>query len=419
MHFFQRRNSELHLENVALSAIAKQVGTPCYVYSRALIEANWRAYDSGFGNHPHSICYAVKANSNLAVLGVLVELGSWFDIVSAGELERVLLAGGRADHVVFSGVAKTHNELRRALQAGIHCFDVESLEELHRLNQIARGLGKMAPVAVRVNPDVDAKTHPYIATGLKETKFGIGFDDAIEAYKIARELPNIQVNGVAAHIGSQITDSAPFVAALERLLELVKDLGHIGIAIRHLDIGGGLGIQYQQESPPSPRSLIESFVNLVQTSRCELPLYIEPGRSIVGNAGVLLTKIEYLKSNTRKNFAVVDAGLNDILRPALYGAWQNIVAVCERDDVESTTYDVVGPVCETGDLLGSQRDLAVASQDILAITDAGAYGYVMSSNYNSRPRAPEVMVDDDQYHIVRKRETISDLLAAESLLPAN
>ena len=369
--------------------------------------------------HPHSICYAVKANSNLAVLGILAQLGSWFDIVSGGELERVLLAGGKSDHVVFSGVAKTREELAQALAANIHCFDVESVAELKRLNQIAHELGKIAPIAIRVNPDVDARTHPYIATGLRETKFGIGFDDAIAAYRLADDLPNIQVTGVAAHIGSQITDAAPFLAALERLLALVNELEQMGIAIGHLDIGGGLGIRYQNESPPSPQNLIESFVQLVENSGRNLPLYIEPGRSIVGNAGVLLTKVEYLKSNTGKSFAVVDAGLNDILRPALYNAWQNIVPVRQRDDLEAVTYDVVGPVCETGDLLGSQRSLAISSQDVLAITDAGAYGYVMSSNYNSRPRPPEVIVDGDQYHVVRKREALSELVAGESLLPAN
>ena len=419
MDFFQRRNAELYAEDVALSVIAKHVGTPCYVYSRALIEANWHAYHQGFGSHPHSICYAVKANSNLGVLGVLAELGSWFDIVSGGELERVLLAGGRSDHIVFSGVAKTQDELARALAADIHCFDVESVAELERLNQIAGELDKVAPVAIRVNPDVDARTHPYIATGLHETKFGIAFDDAMAAYQLADGLPNIRIGGVAAHIGSQITDTAPFLAALERLLVLVNDLEQFGIAIGHLDIGGGLGIQYQNESLPSPRSLIESLVQLLQSSGRSLPLYVEPGRSVVGNAGVLLMKVEYLKSNTRKNFAVVDAGLNDILRPALYSAWQNIVPVHQRDDLEAVTYDVVGPVCETSDLLGSERSLAIGSQDILAITDAGAYGYVMSSNYNSRPRPPEVMVDGDQYHIVRKRETLSELVAGESLLPAN
>ena len=419
MNSFQRRGSELYVENVALSVIAEQVGTPCYVYSRAQIESNWRDYDQSFGAHPHAICYAVKANSNLAVLGVLADIGSWFDIVSAGELERVLLAGGRADHIVFSGVAKTHDELVRALKAGIHCFDVESLAELRRLNRIAQDLEKVAPVAVRVNPDIDAKTHPYIATGLKETKFGVSFDDAIEAYTAAKALANIRVNGVAAHIGSQITESAPFIAALERLLKLVEALAQEGIPIGHVDIGGGLGIQYQDESPPSAQSLIKSLVSVVEANGCSLPLYVEPGRSIVGNAGTLLTKIEYLKTNGSKNFAVVDAGLNDFLRPALYGAQQNIVPVRQRHDIEPAIYDIVGPVCETGDLLGSQRRLAVACRDILAITDAGAYGYVMSSNYNSRPRPPEVMINGDQYHIVRKRETITELLASESLLPAN
>lgn len=419
MGFFQRRDSELYLENVALSDIAEQVGTPCYVYSRALIEANWRSYDQGFGAHPHAICYAVKANSNLAVLGVLAELGSWFDIVSGGELDRVLLAGGRADRIVFSGVAKTHEELTHALQIGIHCFDVESIEELHRLNRIAERLEKIAPVAVRVNPDIDARTHPYITTGLEETKFGVSFNDAAAAYRTAKELSNIRITGLATHIGSQITDSAPFMAALDRLLSLLKDLELNGIKIGHLDIGGGLGIQYRDESPPSPQGLIGSFVQAVTASGRRLPLYIEPGRSIVGNAGVLLTKIEYLKPTTRKNFAVVDAGLNDLLRPALYGAWQNIVPLRDHRDVEPNVYDVVGPVCETGDLLGSKRRLAVRPQDILAVMDAGAYGHVMSSNYNSRPRPPEVMVDGGHYHIVRKRETISELVAAESLLPTN
>ena len=419
MDFFQRRNSALHLEDVALSTIAEQVGTPCYVYSRALIESNWRAYDHAFGNTPHSICYAVKANSNLAVLGVLAELGSWFDIVSVGELERVLMAGGRPERVVFSGVAKTHSELERALQVGIHCFDVESIEELQRLSQIAQRLDKVASIAVRVNPDVDAKTHPYIATGLKETKFGVGFDSAVETYLTASNLPNIKITGIAAHIGSQITEAAPFIDALECMLTLVTQLAAQGIEITHLDIGGGLGIRYQNEAPPQPQSLIQSVVERVQAQMPDLIVYVEPGRSIVGNAGVLLTKIEYLKSNDTKHFAVVDAGLNDILRPALYKAWQNIVPMMERKELQPKEYDVVGPVCETGDLLGSKRNLAVESGDVLVIMDAGAYGHVMSSNYNSRPRPPEVMVDGDQYHVVRKRETINQLLAAESVLPAN
>ncbi|MDJ0956114.1 MAG: diaminopimelate decarboxylase [Arenicellales bacterium] len=419
MEFFQRRNSALYLEDVALSKIAERVGTPCYVYSRALIEANWRAYDHAFGGKPHSICYAVKANSNLAVLGVLADLGSWFDIVSVGELERVLMAGGRPERVVFSGVAKTHDELERALQVGIHCFDVESIEELQRLSQIAQRLDKVAAIAVRVNPDVDAKTHPYIATGLKETKFGVGFNSAVETYLTAANLPNIEITGIAAHIGSQITEAAPFIEALECMLTLIQQLATQGIEINHLDIGGGLGIRYQDEAPPNPQSLIEAMVKRVHAKRPDLTIYVEPGRSIVGNAGALLTKIEYLKSNDSKHFAVVDAGLNDILRPALYKAWQNIVPATERKETQPREYDVVGPVCETSDLLGSKRRLAVESGDVLVIMDAGAYGHVMSSNYNSRPRPPEVMVDGGQYHVVRRRETINQLLAAESVLPAN
>ena len=387
MDFFQRRNSALHLEDVALSTVAEQVGTPCYVYSRALIESNWRAYDHAF--------------------------------VSVGELERVLMAGGRPERVVFSGVAKTHSELERALQVGIHCFDVESIEELQRLSQIAQRLDKVASIAVRVNPDVDARTHPYIATGLKETKFGVGFDSAVETYLTASNLPNIKITGIAAHIGSQITEAAPFIDALECMLTLVTQLAAQGIEITHLDIGGGLGIRYQNEAPPQPQSLIQSVVERVQAQMPDLTIYVEPGRSIVGNAGVLLTKIEYLKSNDSKHFAVVDAGLNDILRPALYKAWQKIVPMMERKELQTKEYDVVGPVCETGDLLGSKRTLAVESGDVLVIMDAGAYGHVMSSNYNSRPRPPEVMVDGDQYHVVRKRETINQLLAAESVLPAN
>lgn len=419
MDFFEWRNSELFAEDVALSTIAEQIGTPCYVYSRALIQHNWQAYDKGFANHPHAICYAVKANSNLGVLNILVDLGSWFDIVSIGELERVLLAGGRAQHVVFSGVGKARHELERALAAGVYCIDVESVAELHRVNQVAQNLGQMAPVALRVNPDVDAKTHPYIATGLKETKFGVGFEDALQTYRVADDLPNIEIKGVAAHIGSQIIESGPFIDALDRMLELVRQLEDHGIGITHLDIGGGLGIRYQHEAPPSAQTLIESVVERVRASGAELTLYVEPGRSIVGNAGVLLTRIEYLKSNGARNFAVVDAGLNDLLRPALYKAWQDIVPVVRRRDAGTQTYDVVGPVCETSDLLGSARQLAVEQGDILTIMDTGAYGHVMSSNYNSRPRPPEVIVDGSQYHLVRRRETISQLTADESLLPVN
>lgn len=417
MDYFRRRNADLYAEQVALNTIASQVGTPCYVYSRAGIESNWVNYDRGFGVHPHAICYAVKANSNLAVLRLLADLGSWFDIVSGGELERVLLSGGSADRVIFSGVAKTRDELERALDAGIHCFDVESVAELQRLSEIAQRLDKIAPVALRVNPDVDAKTHPYIATGLKETKFGVGFDDAVPAYRLAATLPHIEITGIAAHIGSQITESAPFIDALRRMLQLVGMLAAEGISVRHLDIGGGLGIRYKDEVPPSAQHLIESVVGLVQQQDPGLKLYIEPGRSITGDAGVLLTTVEYLKTNGDKQFAVVDAGLNDFLRPALYKAWQHIVPVHINRGAPGSIYDVVGPVCETGDLLGSARELAIETGDILAIMDAGAYGHVMSSNYNARPRPPEVLVDGSRFHVVRKRETIADLTAAESLLP--
>lgn len=415
MEFFGRRGNDLYVEDVALSAIAEQAGTPCYVYSRAAIERNWREYDRGFGGHPHRICYAVKANANLGVLRLLADLGSWFDIVSGGELERVLLAGGSADRVVFSGVAKTRAELERAIEVGIHCFDVESVAELERLNRIATGLGTTAPVALRINPDVDAGTHPYIATGLKETKFGIGFAEAIPVYRRAVELAGIRITGIAAHIGSQITAFAPFADALERMLDMVAELEAEGISLDHLDIGGGLGIRYQDEDPPAAGKFIAGLVDRVRRQRADLALYIEPGRSIVGSAGVLLTTVEYLKSSGDKHFAVVDAGLNDLLRPALYSAWQNILPVTADPGAPPQVYDVVGPVCETGDLLGAARRLAVAEGDVLSIMDAGAYGHVMSSNYNSRPRPPEVLVDGDAFRVVRRRETIQDMTAAEAL----
>lgn len=413
MEVFRRRGATLHVEDVALSAIAARLGTPCYVYSRAGIEFNWREYNHGFGSQPHAICYAVKANANLGVLRLLADMGSWFDIVSGGELERVLLAGGSAERVVFSGVAKTRAELERAIHAGIHCFDVESVSELRRLNGIAQELGTTAPVALRINPDVDAGTHPYIATGLKETKFGIGFNDVIPTYRMAADMRGIRITGIAAHIGSQITESTPFSDALDRMLSMVAALESEGIRIRHLDIGGGLGIRYQDESPPAARGFIAGLVQKVRECCGDLALYIEPGRSIVGSAGVLLTGVEYLKCNGDKHFAVVDAGLNDLLRPALYSAWQDIVPVELGPDRCSRLYDVVGPVCETGDLLGSQRELAVEEGDVLAIMDAGAYGHVMSSNYNSRPRPPEVLVNGDTFEVVRRRETIADLTAAE------
>ncbi len=415
MDHFSFRDERLHAEEVSLEAVASAYGTPCYVYSRATIERHWRAFADVFAGQDHLICYAVKANSNLAVLNVLARLGSGFDIVSVGELERVIHAGGDPARVVFSGVAKGEAEIRRALEAGIHCFNVESPSELHRIEQMAAELGVRAPVSLRVNPDVDARTHPYIATGLRENKFGIDFRAAMAVYREAAELPHLEVVGLDCHIGSQLTEMAPFVDALERLLGLVAQLRAAGIALRHLDVGGGLGIRYRDEAPPLPADYARAL--LERLAGQGLKLIMEPGRAIVGNAGVLLTRVEYLKHGTEKDFAIVDAGMNDLLRPALYGAWQEIVPVAPRHDLAPRRYDVVGPVCETGDFLGKDRELALREGDLLAVRSAGAYGFTMSSNYNSRPRAAEVMVDGDAMHLVRARERLGDLYAGESLLP--
>jgi len=415
MDHFIYRDDRLHAEGVSLEAVAAAHGTPCYVYSRATIERHWHAFADVFAGHDHLICYAVKANSNLAVLNVLARLGSGFDIVSVGELERVVRAGGDPARVVFSGVAKGEAEICRALEAGIHCFNVESLSELRRIEEVAGAMGVRAPVSLRVNPDVDARTHPYIATGLRENKFGIDFRAAPEAYREAAALPHLQVVGLDCHIGSQLTEIAPFVDALERLLGLVEQLRKAGIALRHLDVGGGLGIRYRDEAPPLPADYARAL--LERLAGHGLKLIMEPGRAIVGNAGVLLTRVEYLKQGAEKDFAIVDAGMNDLLRPALYGAWQEIVPVVSHRDVESRRYDVVGPVCETGDFLGKDRELALREGDLLAVRSAGAYGFTMSSNYNSRPRAAEVMVDGAAMHLVRARERLSDLYAGESLLP--
>ncbi len=415
MDHFIYRDDRLHAEGVSLEAVAAAHGTPCYVYSRATIERHWHAFAGVFAGHDHLICYAVKANSNLAVLNVLARLGSGFDIVSVGELERVMRAGGDPARVVFSGVAKSEAEIHRALEVGIHCFNVESLSELHRIERVAGAMGVRAPVSLRVNPDVDARTHPYIATGLRENKFGIDFRAAMEAYREAAALPHLQVVGLDCHIGSQLTEIAPFVDALERLLGLVEQLRGAGIALRHLDVGGGLGIRYRDEAPPLPADYARAL--LARLAGHGLKLIMEPGRAIVGNAGVLLTRVEYLKQGAEKDFAIVDAGMNDLLRPALYGAWQEIVPVVPHRDVESRRYDVVGPVCETGDFLGKDRELALREGDLLAVRSAGAYGFTMSSNYNSRPRAAEVMVDGEAMHLVRARERLSDLYAGESLLP--
>lgn len=414
MNHFNYRDGQLCAEDLTLAAIAAQYGTPCYVYSRATIERHWRAFDDALAGVDHLVCYAVKANSNLGVLNVLARLGSGFDIVSVGELERVLRAGGDPAKVVFSGVGKRADELRRALEAGIHCFNVESEAELERLNAVAGEMKRRAPVSLRVNPDVDAKTHPYISTGLKENKFGVEIAQAPAIYARAARMPHIEIVGVDCHIGSQLTEVAPFIAALERVLALIDELAAQGVAIGHLDIGGGLGITYRDETPPSPAVYAGALLDRLRTRG--LKLLMEPGRAIVGNAGVLLTRVEYLKHAPHKNFAIVDAAMNDLLRPALYGAWQEIVPVRPRAGA-AVQYDVVGPVCETGDFLGKDRALCIEAGDLLAVRSAGAYGFSMSSTYNSRPRAAELMVDGDRVFAVRARETVEELMAGESVLP--
>jgi diaminopimelate decarboxylase len=420
MNTFDYRDQRLHAEGVDLAAIVRAVGTPCYVYSRAAIERRWRAFDTAFGRRAHLVCYAVKANSNLAVLNVLARLGSGFDIVSGGELERVLAAGGVPEKIVFSGVGKTEPEMARALAAGIYCFNVESEAELETLNEVAGRLGKSAPVSLRVNPDVDPDTHPYISTGLKESKFGIPIERAAAVYQRARELGHLALRGVDCHIGSQITTLQPFVDALERVLALMGELADAGIELEHLDLGGGLGIGYGTEAVVEPDDYVLALLDALQQhgSRYQrLKILIEPGRAIVGNAGVLLTRVINLKHGEAKNFAVVDAAMSDLMRPALYDAWHDIGPLTQGLDRQAHTYDVVGPVCESGDFLGRDRRLAIAPGDCLAIASAGAYGFSMSSNYNTRPRAAEVMVDGEQHHIVRRRETVAELIALESVLP--
>ncbi len=414
MDHFNYRDGRLYAEDVSLADLAARYGTPCYVYSRATIERHWHAFDAALSGVEHLVCYAVKANSNIGVLNVLARLGSGFDIVSVGELERVLRAGGDPRKIVFSGVGKRADEMRRTLEVGIHCFNVESVAELECLNIVAGELGKRAPVSLRVNPDVDAKTHPYISTGLKENKFGIDIAEAPQIYARAARLAHIDVIGVDCHIGSQLTEVAPFVAALERVLALVDQLAAQGITLQHLDIGGGLGITYRDETPPSPTDYARSL--LPRLRERGMKVMIEPGRAIVGNAGVLLTRVEYLKPTAHKHFAIVDAAMNDLLRPSLYGAWQDIVAVVPRAGTPAH-YDIVGPVCETGDFLGKEREFCLAPGDVLAIRSAGAYGFTMSSNYNSRPRAAEVLVDADQVHLVRARETLDSLMMGETVLP--
>ncbi len=415
MTAFDYRNGELYAEDLPLSDIAARHGTPCFVYSRHAIEQAWLAWDQALTGTSHLVCFAIKANSNLAVLNTLARLGAGFDIVSGGELERVLAAGGEPSRIVFSGLGKTAEEMRRALEVGIHCFNVESTAELERLQTVAAELGVQAPVSLRVNPDVDAMTHPYISTGLKENKFGIDIARAPEVYRRAAELPNIDVRGIDCHIGSQLTDDTPLVDALDRLLALVDQLAAEGIHIKHLDLGGGLGVTYRDETPPSPAEYLTKVK--AHLGDRDLTLLFEPGRSIVANAGVLLTRVNLLKPTEHKNFAIIDAAMNDLIRPALYSAWMGIDAVHPRTDVAALQWDIVGPVCETGDFLGKDRELALAEGDLLAVRSAGAYGFVMSSNYNTRPRAAEVMVDGGQCHQIRRRETLSELFAGESLLP--
>ena len=397
-----------------MSAIAERFGTPTYVYSRAHIEHQYRAYADALHGVEHLVCFAVKANSNLAVLNLLARLGAGFDIVSRGELERVLAAGGEPGKIVFSGVGKTRDDMRRALQIGVHCFNVESVDELERLQQVAAELGVKAPVSLRVNPDVDAGTHPYISTGLKENKFGIAIADAEAVYARAAELPNLLVRGVDCHIGSQLTTLPPFLDALERLLGLIDRLAERGITIHHLDLGGGVGVRYRDETPPPIGDYIAAVRERIQGR--QLALMFEPGRSIVANAGVLLTRVEYLKHTEHKDFAIVDAAMNDLIRPALYQAWMDVLAVKPRSTA-TRNYDIVGPICETGDFLAKSRQLALAEGDLLAVSSAGAYGFVMSSNYNSRGRAAEVLVDDGAAFEVRRRESVQELYAGESQLP--
>jgi len=414
MDYFEYRENQLFAEDVNLSEIARQHGTPAYVYSRATFERHWHAFDKAFGSQRHLICYAVKANSNIAILNVLARLGSGFDIVSIGELERVLKAGGEAGNIVFSGVGKKTNEIRRALEVGIRCFNVESQAELLVIDEIAGEMGKVAPISLRVNPNVDAQTHPYISTGLKENKFGIAHDQALQVYQQASSLSNIAVHGIDCHIGSQLTQITPFVDALKRVLELVDKLKENGIELQHLDLGGGLGIRYQDETPPEPAEQIAAL--LAELGDRDVEILIEPGRAIAGNAGVLLTEVLYLKHTDEKNFAIIDAAMNDLMRPALYGAWQEIIAL-EPKFGDAKLYDLVGPVCETGDFLGKDRQLNLAAGDYLAVKSAGAYGFTMSSNYNTRPRAAEIMVDGNTAHVIRQRESLEQLLEGESILP--
>jgi len=414
VNFFESKQGELHAENVPLSQIASQYGTPCYVYSKAALQQAFSSFKSALTGVDHMVCYAVKANPNLAILNLFARMGAGFDIVSGGELARVLAAGGDAAKVVFSGVGKTAEEMRAALEAGIFCFNVESRAELMRLNEVAGRMGKIAPVSLRVNPNVDPKTHPYISTGLKNNKFGVAFEDALDTYVLASELPNIAVHGVDCHIGSQITEISPFVDALEKVLELVDSMQGKGIHITHIDVGGGIGITYTDETPPAFAEYAQAL--LTKLSKRQVKILFEPGRALVGNAGILLTKVEYLKPGEAKSFAIVDAAMNDLMRPALYDAYHEIVPVKPKDAAQHN-YEIVGPVCESGDFLGHDRMLNLAEGDLLAVKSAGAYGMSMASNYNTRPRVAEVMVDGNEVHLIRQRESIQELYSKEMILP--
>lgn len=416
MDHFNYKNQQLFAEDVSVADIIAQHGTPAYIYSRATLERHWRAFDNAFGEHPHLICFAVKSNSNIALLNVMARLGSGFDIVSQGELERVLAAGGEASKVVFSGVAKSHSEIARALEVGIRCFNVESVSELKRINEVAGQLGKIAPISLRVNPDVDAKTHPYISTGLKENKFGVSVKAAREVYRFAKTLPNVKITGMDCHIGSQLTELQPFLDATDRVIVLMEQLKQDGIELHHLDLGGGLGVTYTNEVPPHPTEYAAALLDKLKAYP-NLEIILEPGRAITANAGILVTKVEYIKQNEDRNFAIVDTGMNDMIRPALYEAYMQIIEVNPSLVREKAVYDVVGPICETSDFLGKQRELAIAEGDLIAMRSAGAYGATMSSTYNSRPQAVEVMVDGGNAHLIKSRASFEELWRLEKLLP--
>ena len=415
MNHFEYKNQRLFAEDVAIADIISEHGTPTYIYSRATLERHWHAFDNAFGSHPHLICFAVKSNSNIALLNVMAKLGSGFDIVSQGELERVLAAGGEASKVVFSGVAKSHSEIERALDVGIRCFNVESIPELHRINEVAGKMGKIAPISLRVNPDVDAKTHPYISTGLKENKFGVSVQQAREVYRLAKTFPNVKIVGMDCHIGSQLTELQPFLDATDRLIVLMEQLKEDGIELHHLDLGGGLGVPYNGEEPPHPTEYTEALLAKLKNYP-NLEIILEPGRAISANAGILVTKVEYLKSNEDRNFAIVDTGMNDMIRPALYEAYMQITEVNQSLDREKAVYDVVGPICETSDFLGKGRELAIAEGDLIAMRSAGAYGATMSSTYNSRPQAVEILVDGTKAHLIKARADFADLWRLEKLI---